>query len=193
MKHIITLFLLTIFSFTKVNASISSVIFKTKIILKDKTSFTAYFLTWDTETQDSKGKSMLEADYKITDIEFQLFLNKQNNKCGYDRDSGKLIKGVRLYKNIYGIRKSKNIHIPIFGFCNQQDIVDIDMKEVLYTVFLGVNSPDFPPFENYGIPIEYLDSRSTLDLRHNKIIAHFALTDTHDLSYSFHFIRPIKE
>ncbi len=188
MKYIIAIFLLTFFSLTKVNASISPVIFKAKIVLKNKTSFSAYFLTWDTETQDSKGKYMLEPDYKITDKEFQLFLNKQNNKCGFDNNTGLSIKGVRLYKNIYGIQKTDTMQIPLFGFCNKQDVVDIDANEILYTFFLGVNSSSFPQFEYYGTPVEQLDSSSTKDLQSNKIVANFVLTDTDDLSYGFHFI-----
>ncbi|MBK8442167.1 MAG: hypothetical protein IPL35_01600 [Sphingobacteriales bacterium] len=189
MKYIIILFLLTIFSFTKVTASISPVIFKAKIVLKNKTSFTAYFLTWDTETYDSKGKSMLEFGYKVTDKEFQLFLNKQNNRYCYDRNSEKAIKGIRLYKNIYGIQKLATIEIPLFGFCNKNDIVDINANDILYTVFLGLNSSNFPQFENYGIPIEDLDSTSTQDLKKHTIIANFVLKDPKDLSYSFHFIK----
>ncbi len=188
MQRIITLFLLTIFSFTKINASISPVIFKAKIVLKNKTSFSAYFLTWDTETQDSKGKYMLDVDYKITDKEFQLFLNRKNNKCGFNNSTGLSIKGVRLYKNIYGIQKPDTMQIPLFGFCNKQDVVDIDANEILYTIFLGVNSSSFPQFEYYGIPVEQLDSTSTKDLQTNKIVANFVLTDTNDLSYGFHFI-----
>jgi hypothetical protein len=188
MKQIIILSLLTIFSFTKVNASMSPVVFKAKFVLKNKTSFTAYYLTWDTETYDTKGKSMLEPDYKVTDKEFQLFLNKQNNKAFYDRESGKSMKGIRLYKNIYGIQKPENSNIPMFGFCNKKDVVDIDANDILYTVFLGMNDQNFPEFDNYGMPIEALDSTSTQDLKKNKIIADFVLYDPNDLSYSFHFV-----
>lgn len=188
MKHKIVIFLLTFFTLTKVNASISPVIFKAKIVLKNKTSFSAYFLSWDIETKDSKGKYMLEPGYKITDKEFQLFLNKQNNKCGFDKNARKSIKGVRLYKNIYVIQKPDTTLIPSFGFCNKQDVVDIDANEILYTVFLGVNSLSFPQFEYYGTLVEQLDSSSTKDLQTNKIAANFVLTDTNDLSYGFHFI-----
>lgn len=188
MKHIIAIFILTFFTLTKVNASISPVIFKAKIVLKNKTSFSAYFLTWDTETQDSKGKYMLEPDYKITDKEFQLFLNRQNNKCGIDNSTRLSIKGIRLYKNIYGIQKPDTMQIPLFGFYNKQDVVNIDANEILYTIFLGVNSLSFPQFEYYGTPIEQLDSSSTKDLQSNKIVANFILTDTNDLSFGFHFI-----
>lgn len=166
----------------------SRVTFKAKFILKNKTSFSAYFLTWDTETYDTKGKSMLKPDYKVTDKEFQLFLNKQNNKGFYDRESGKSMKGIRLYKNIYGIQKPENISIPMFGFCNKKDVVDIDANDILYTVFLGINDQNFPEFDNYGMPIEALDSTSTQDLKKNKITTNFILTDANDLSYSFHFI-----
>lgn len=156
--------------------------------MKNKTSFSAYFLTWDTETQDSKGKYMLEPDHKITDKEFQLFLNRQNDKCGIDNSTRLLIKGIRLYKNIYGIQKPDTMQIPLFGFYNKQDVVDIDANEILYTIFLGVNSLSFPQFEYYGTPIEQLDSSSTKDLQSNKIVANFVLTDTNDLSFGFHFI-----
>jgi hypothetical protein len=136
---------------------------------------------------------MLAFEYKITDREFQLFLNRKNNKCGYDRASEKEIKGVRLYKNIYGIQKPDTMPIPLFGICNKTDVVDIDANEILYTVYLGVNKPSFPQFDSYGIGVEPLDSMSVQDIRKNKIIANFVLTDPKDLSYGFHFVTTDKK
>jgi hypothetical protein len=186
MKHIILFFLLTFFSFTKVNASISPVIFKAKIVLKNKTSFTAYYLSWDTETTNSKGEYIPDTTW--TDKEFQLFINRQNNKFYYDKGSIGFLKGVMFYKNIYGIKKPETMQIPFFGFCNNEDIVFTNANDILYTVFLGINKPNFPQFDCYGIEVGQYDSSSTEDLKQNEITSNFVLTDPKDLSFAFHFI-----
>ena len=80
------------------------------------------------------------------------------------------------------------MQIPFFGFCNNEDIVFTNANNILYTVFLGINKPNFPQFDCAGIEVGQYDSSSTEDLRQNKITANFVLTDPKDLSYAFHFI-----
>jgi hypothetical protein len=185
MKQTILLLLLCVFAATSASAISSTVLFKAKFVLKNKTIFTAYFLGSDLDIQDENGKYI--SYEKCTDKIFQKLLNKQNNNCT-STETDKKIKGVRLYKNIYGIRKPAAMQIPVFGFCDKTDIVDIDANEILYTVFLGANKPNFPRFDSYGTPIETLDSASVQDLTTNKIISNFILNDPKDFSFGFHFI-----
>jgi hypothetical protein len=174
MKHLLTFILITFFATTKVVAADSPVTIKAKIVLKNKTTFIAYYLTTD-ET--------IAPDKVFTDKEFQQMLNKQNNNCGTDSKTGKSIKGVRLYKNVYAISKPDTMPIPVLGFCQQSDVIDIDANDILYTVFLGVN---FPKFDIWTVNFEILDSAQ--DLRKNKIVTHYSINKPNDYSSIFHFI-----
>jgi hypothetical protein len=183
MKYILTLILFTFFATTKAIAGFDPLTIKAKIVLKNKTAFTAYYYGWDIDI--SEGYTL---DQVCTDKGFQQFLIRQNNNCGTDSKTGKSIKGVRLYKNVYGISKPDTMQIPVLGFCQQSDRLDIDANDILYTVFLDANSSNFPQFETWGVAIEILDSAGVKDLIKNKIVTYYSLTDSNDLSYAFHFI-----
>jgi hypothetical protein len=193
MKKLKQLFLFNIFLFCCAFAyagPASCYLFKMKIVLKNKTSFTAYIPMYGENFDESYVKTD-EKTYRMTvsDKNMQLILHK-----AVIPGEKKMVLYKNLYFPVFSIIKtqstlfdydpknkknqfkttpidsdSEQSIIPKFAYTSKNDVVKLLPDEIKYCVFLSCTNEGNDSYNILETQIEMLDSLDCSILRNNKI------------------------
>jgi hypothetical protein len=185
-------------------------LFKVKIVLKNKTSFTAYIPIYGEGFNESFVKynqSNNNVTVNVTDKNMQQILNSYSK---YNLNTP-----ILCYKNLYfptfknikittllnnfdpKIKKNQfktEVGVPdkCFAYTSTNDVVKIMPNEIKYCIFLNCKA-DFEqlPYNTGETEIEVLDSLGCATLRNTKIKAVAAASPSEDVLTSFYFFSTI--